>query len=77
MTEKKFHEMSPKERAAARFHHSVSDEFAPSESQGAELRIAHALEFIAFRIGKIDDKLGELIDLLKASREERHGKSGI
>jgi hypothetical protein len=35
----------------------------------AELRVARALDYIAARIGQIDDKLGELVQLLKERQD--------
>jgi hypothetical protein len=38
-----------------------SSEFRRTKTIEKDERIAHALEFIAYRLGKIDDKLGELL----------------
>ena len=33
-----------------------------------EVRIANAMEFLAFRMGRIDQKLGRLVELLEKQR---------
>ena len=37
------------------------------QTQGAEARSAYAAEFMAFRLGQIDKKLGRLIELMEAT----------
>jgi hypothetical protein len=43
--------------------------FAPSiryeQMPGADQRVAHAVEFAAFRLGQIDEKLGRLIEIME------------
>jgi hypothetical protein len=36
-----------------------------AQTQGAEERIAYAAEFAAFQLGRIDRKLGRLIELME------------
>jgi hypothetical protein len=43
--------------------------FTPSiryeQMPGADQRVAYALEFAAFRLGQIDEKLGRLIEIME------------
>lgn len=47
-------------------------DYSPQNLPSADKRTAYALEHIAFRSARIDEKLGELLEVLKAivSRED-------
>ena len=40
------------------------------QTQGADARLAYAVEFAAFQLGQIDKKLGRLIDLMEQGRNQ-------
>ena len=52
-----------------RYQALFSTAFAPQlryeQMPGAEERAAYAIEFAAYRLGQIDDKLGRLIEIME------------
>jgi len=52
-----------------RYRTLFANVFAPNvryeQMPGADERTAYAAEFIAYRLGQIDDKLGRLIELME------------
>jgi hypothetical protein len=52
-----------------RYRTSFANAFAPNvryeQMPGADERIAYAAEFVAYRLGQIDDKLGRLIEIME------------
>ena len=64
-------DQSPGTRAASaeeRFRRWAEADFTDSGSgspPAPEVRIANAMEFLAFRMGRIDQKLGRLVELLE------------
>ena len=53
--------------AAQRFKLLAEKDFAPQNSPSAELRVASALEYIAFQMGQINRKLDEVVHALRVS----------
>ena len=51
-----------------RYRASFANDFAPNvryeQMPGSEERTAYAAEFVAYRLGQIDDKLGRLIEIM-------------
>jgi hypothetical protein len=52
-----------------RYRTSFANDFAPNiryeQMPGADERTAYAAEFVAYRLGQIDEKLGRLIEILE------------
>jgi hypothetical protein len=52
-----------------RYRTLFANPFAPSiryeQMPGADQRVAYAVEFAAYRLGQIDEKLGRLIEIME------------
>jgi len=61
--------MAADDKIRARYEAFFGTDFLPlirhEQTQGAEERIAYASEYAAFQLGKIDQKLGRLIELME------------
>ena len=70
--------------AADAIHHryrtSFANAFAPNvryeQMPGAEERVAYATEFVAYRFGQIDDKLGRLIEIMERGTDRASPAQG-
>ena len=60
---------TPAEGIRDRYRTSFANEFLPNiryeQMPGADERTAYAAEFVAYRLGQIDEKLGRLIEIME------------
>jgi transcriptional regulator GlxA family with amidase domain len=54
-----------RDRYGAFFAHAFVPQLRYEQMPGAEERTAYAAEFVAYRLGQIDEKLGRLIDVME------------
>jgi hypothetical protein len=58
------------DRYATFFANAFEPQFRYEQMPGAEERTAYAAEFVAHRLGKIDEKLGRLIELMEQKSDQ-------
>ena len=54
-----------RDRYGAFFANAFAPQFRYEQMPGAEERTAYAAEFVAYRLGQIDEKLGCLIEIME------------
>ena len=54
-----------RDRYRSLFANAFAPQFRYEQMPGSEERIAYAAEFVAYRLGQIDDKLGRLIGIME------------
>jgi hypothetical protein len=54
-----------RDRYGVFFACAFAPQFRYEQMPGAEERTAYAAEFVAYRLGQIDEKLGRLIDIME------------
>jgi hypothetical protein len=54
-----------RDRYEAFFANAFAPQFRYDQMPGAEERTAYAAEFVAYRLGQIDEKLGRLIEIME------------
>ena len=59
-----------RDRYRALFSSAFSPQFRYEQMPGAEERTAYAVEFAAYRLGQIDDKLGRLIGIMERGTDK-------
>jgi hypothetical protein len=63
---------TPAEGIRNRYRTSFANDFLPNirfeQMPGADERTAYAAEFVAYRLGQIDEKLGRLIEIMERER---------
>lgn len=52
------------------FANAFAPQFRYEQMPGAEERTAYAAEFVAYRLGQIDEKLGRLIEIMARGTEQ-------
>lgn len=60
-----------RDRYGAFFGHAFAPQFRYEQMPGSEERTAYAAEFVAYRLGQIDDKLGRLIEIMERGAAQR------
>jgi len=59
-----------RDRYRTLFDNAFTPQFRYEQMPAAEERGAYAAEFVAYRLGQIDDKLGRLIEIMERETEQ-------